>query len=318
MVPAIPAFRSRCIREIRAFFEELGHLEVDTPVTSNTVIPEPTIDLLSTTIHGIEDETGKSVYLLPSPEIYMKRLLAAGSGSIFQFSRCFRDRETPSRLHNHEFLMLEWYTVEADYTDSLKTTERLLKRVAQACDISPLAKSALSPPFLRMTVEEAFVEYAGIDLAACGETGALREAAERQGFAPDPALEWAELFHLIVVAAVEPKLPRNRPVVLLDYPAEVACLAKRKGQTPWRERWELYLRGVETANCFTEMIALDEVKAYFERESAGRYAGGGADPSFPDIYGGSHPRCSGVAMGIDRLLMVLADAGSIAEIMPFP
>ena len=319
---------------------------MDTPVTSETVIPEPTIELMSTTIHGINDESGESVYLLPSPEIYMKRLLAAGSGNIFQLARCFRDSESPSSLHSHEFLMLEWYTINADYIDSLETTEELLKKLARECDISPSAKTALSTPSLRMTIEDAFKEFSGIDLSACRETGALREAAERRGLGPDSTLEWADLFHLILVGAVEPKLPRDRPVALIDYPARVECLAKVKKGTPWRERWELYLRGVETADCFTEMTSPAEVRAYFAQggggrrgsppgarsdgrsdsrrgsppggRSDGRNAAAPADTSFPDIYDGTHPNCSGVAMGVDRLLMVLAGAGSVSEIMPFP
>jgi elongation factor P--(R)-beta-lysine ligase len=295
---------------------------VDTPITAKKVIPEATIELMSTTIHGINDDTGESAYLLPSPEIYMKRLLAAGVGSIFQFSRCFRDCEAPSRLHSHEFLMLEWYTIKADYMDSLERTEELLKKLGRECGISPSAKPALSSPFLRMTIEEAFREFAGLDLAACGEIEALREAAVRNGFEFDATLEWADLFHLILVAAVEPKLPRDRPVVLLDYPVQVECLAKIKKKTPWRERWELYLGGIETANCYTEMVTPAEVKTYFAKEATrsggGLGEGGVADTSFPEIYDGAHPPCSGVAMGIDRLIMALAGARSIAEIMPFP
>ena len=310
-------FRSRCIREIRTFFEELDYLEVDTPITAGRVIPEPTIELMGTTIHGIEDDTGELVYLLPSPELYMKRLIASGSGSIFQFSRCFRDREAPSRLHSHEFLMLEWYTVNAGYMDSLERTEALLGVLAYNRDISPRVESILSAKFQKISVEDAFDEYAGIDLAACGETGALREAGIRCGLEIDPSLEWAELFHLILVAAVEPKLPLDRPVVLFDYPVQVGCLARQKEGTPWRERWELYLGGIETANCFTEMVTAEDVAAYFAEEAKEAAIRQRTDASFPDIYTGTHPPCSGVAMGIDRLVMFLAGADSISKVMPF-
>lgn len=315
---SILAFRSRCIREIRYFFEETGYLEVDTPILAKKIIPEPTLDLLQTVVHRAEGEGGATMVLLPSPEIYMKRLLAAASGSIFQFSRCFRDYEPASRLHNHEFLMLEWYTMEADYIDSLDMTEALLARICERCEVpEPLLRS-VSPPFERITIDEAFEEYAEIDLKACDETGSLARAAGRLGIVAGESDDWNELFHLILVTHIEPNLKKDRPVVLLDYPARVGCLAKLKGNR--RERWELYLNGIELANCFSEAVSPPEVAEYFEREgaqleSAGR--GAQTDLSFPDLYDGTHPPCSGVAMGIDRLIMALAGAQSIQEVMPF-
>ncbi len=313
-------FRARCIREIRRFFEESGYLEVDTPVIADKVIPEPTIDLLKTTIHGIDGTSHRTVFLLPSPEIFMKRLIAAGSGSIFQMSRCFRNSEPLSRLHSPEFLMLEWYTVGADYIGSLETTEALLDRLCTGCGISEDQVSSIKPPFLRMTVDEAFSRYADVDLAACKETGILREAAARLSLSPAPDAGWAELFHLILVSEVEPKLPREKAVALLDYPAQVSCLAKRKaGSVNQLERWELYLRGNETANCFTEAVSREDVERYFREEGALLDASGRnnqTDESFPLIYHPDHPACSGVAMGVDRLLMALARAESIAAVMP--
>jgi lysyl-tRNA synthetase class 2 len=237
------AFRSRCIRETRRFFEEAGYLEVDTPVTSVKVIPEPTIDLMTTKTRGAGEVESAARFLLPSPEYYMKRLLASGSGNIFQFSRCFRNGETPSALHANEFLMLEWYSLAADYYESLSTTETLMDRLARIPDISPAVKSAISPPFIRLTVAEAFSQYTGIDLASCGDLETLTEAALVAGFTPGPVSDWAELFHWLLVSAVEPGLPEGKPVVLLDYPSQVRCLAKEKPGTPWRERWELYLSG---------------------------------------------------------------------------
>jgi len=314
-------FRARCIREIRRFFEEAGYLEVDTPVIADKIIPEPTIELLSTTVHGIDDGPGNTVFLLPSPELYMKRLLAGGSGSIFQLSRCFRDREPASRLHNPEFLMLEWYTVGADYIGSIETAETLLGRLCERCDIPEETASYLLPPFSRITVDEAFRQFAGIDLASLEEPEALREAARKLSLAPASDAEWPELFHLIMVSHVEPNLKRDRPVLLIDYPAQVSCLAKRKTGACRRERWELYLRGTEIANCFTEAVSAGEVDAYFREEGAKLDALGRrsqTDESFPRIYRAGHPVCSGAAMGVDRLLMVLSGSESIAHVMPFP
>ena len=314
------AFRSRCIREIREFFEEAGYLEVDTPILAKKVIPEPTIELLETTVHTTEDSSGYPAFLLPSPELYMKRLLAAGSGSIFQFSRCFRDFEPASKLHNHEFLMLEWYTVDADYRDSLNTTEQLFARLCRLPGVPKPHIPSLSPPFAKMTIDEAFRKYAGIDLERCNEIDTLLAAIKTPVVPPGSVEEWTELFHFILVSQIEPALEKEKPVVLLDYPEQVPCLAKAKPGYR-RERWELYVRGIELANCFSETVSPAEVQGYFKEETArlenaGRY--GQADGSFPGLYDGSHPECSGVAMGVDRLIMTLAGCASLAEIMPFP
>ena len=301
---------------IRRFFSDTGYMEVDTPVLAGSVIPEPTIVPLHTTVNTADGEAGETAYLLPSPEIYMKRLLAAGSGNIFQLSRCFRDRETPSRLHQPEFLMLEWYTLGIGYIESIDTTEALLEYLLPS-DALP----SLIPPFRRMTVAEAFSDLAGVDLSACQETEALREEAVRIGLSPGMSGVWEELFHLILVSTVEPALPSDKPLVLLDYPRQASCLAEVKKGTPWRERWELYLDGVETANCFTELTTHHDVKELISEESAlldRTNRGGQGDLSFADIYLVEHPRCSGVALGVDRLIMLLTGASTISAVMPFP
>ncbi len=246
----------------------------------------------------------------------MKRLVAGGSGSIFQFSRCFRDHETPSRLHQPEFLMLEWYTVDADYRDSLETTEAL---VGELTDDN--TRPGLRPPFRTMSIEEAFRAQIGIDLAKCQETDVLRDAARHAGAAPADDDSWADIFHLLMVSMIEPTLPRDKPLVLLDYPKQVRCLAKAKSETLWRERWELYLDGIETANCFSELTDRAEVAALIATETSDLMKTGvpdRTDHTFPDIYSAGHPPCSGVALGVDRLIMALTGANSIAEIMPFP
>jgi elongation factor P--(R)-beta-lysine ligase len=306
--------RSKYIQSVRGFFGERAYLEVDTPVLADRVIPEPTINLFETRISRTPGDKPMATYLLPSPELYMKRLVAEGSGSIFQLSRSFRNQEIPSRLHQPEFLMLEWYTVPADYLDSLETTETLLNEITDES-----IPSAARPPFRRMTVEEAFTTHAGIDLTGCQDTDALADAARRSGLTPGGDETWADIFHLVMLSLVEPKLPRDRPLALLDYPEQVRCLAKVKKGTPWRERWELYIDGVETANCFSELVDPAAVSTLFSSEAYGETGvAERTDPTFADIYSPRHPRCSGVALGMDRLIMVLTGSESIADIMPFP
>ena len=306
--------RTKYIQSVRRFFEERAYLEVDTPVLADRVIPEPTIELLEARISrgpGYEPET---TYLLPSPEVYMKRLIAEGAGSIFQLARSFRNEEMPSRLHQPEFLMLEWYTVQADYMDSLETTEMLMDELTDENTLP-----SVRPPFRRISIEEAFMTYAGIDLTRCQDKDALADAARESGLTPGGDETWPDIFHLVLLSLVEPKLPTDKPLALVDYPEQVRCLAKVKQGTPWRERWELYLNGIETANCFSELVDTAAVAALFSLEApAATGVFERADFAFPDIYSQGHPTCSGVALGMDRLIMILSGAESIAEVMPFP
>ena len=212
--------------------------------------------------------------------------------------------------------MLEWYTMNVDYLASLEITEALFERLCSLDGVAQSRVSLLSPPFQRMTIDEAFEKYAGIDLAVCGETESLIAAAEEAGIQTGAIADWSELFHYILVSKVEPELRNDRPVVLLDYPAQVPCLAKLKSNTR-RERWELYVCGIELANCFSEAVSLEEVAAYFAEEEPHMIQAGRADQtdkSFPRLYDGKHPECSGVALGIDRLVMTLRGAGSIDEV----
>jgi elongation factor P--(R)-beta-lysine ligase len=306
--------RSRYIQDIRGFFLGEGYLEVDTPILSDSIIPESGIELFKTNLQSFGAAELQELYLLPSPELWMKRLIADGAGDIFQFSRCFRNREEISRLHQPEFLMLEWYAMDCDYLDSIDITEELLDALA------PADAPYLKPPFRRMTVHRAFMEYAGIDLEKCQDLDRLQEEAERKGLSPGTNYSWADLFNAIFITWVEPKLPKEKPLILIDYPSQVSCLASKKAGSPWRERWELYLKGIETANCYTEETDPGEAEKYFAEENLGLAAAGRAeetDLSFPSMYHKPHPRCSGTAVGIDRLIMALTGVGSIAEVMPF-
>ena len=305
--------RSTYIEAIRTFFLENKYLEVDTPVLSEGIIPEATIELFKTTRHGYQKGADQTFFLLPSPEIYMKKLLAAGSGSIFQFSRCFRDFEEVSDYHQPEFLMLEWYSVGSDYKNSIEFTEELLFFITKD------HTSPISGPFQRMTLADAFLEYADIDLLDYQDSESFRLEAERRGL--QVGGNWSDIYNGLFISLVEPKLPKDQPLFLIDYPEQVSCLAAKKTGTPWRERWELYLGGVEVANCYTEETSFDEVLRYFQGEEQTMLREGRddrIDADFPEIYRRGHERCSGTALGIDRLMMVLLGEKSIKEIVPFP
>lgn len=313
--------RSRLYATIRDFFGSRNYLEVETPILAETLIPEPTIETFATRFSS-EFHQSCDYHLIPSPEIYMKRLIAQGSGSIFQISKCFRNSEQIGTIHNPEFSMLEWYTIQTDYMDSIATTEALLTDL-----ISPSTPDHIRPPFRQMSVAEACHRYAGFDLEKTQTLSSIREKAASLGLSPSAGpSSWEEEFNRIFLTYVEPDLPQDRPLILTDYPIQIRCLAKRKQGTPYRERWELYAGGIELANCYTEETDSSEIASLFREEYSRliteRIVTGAAIPDIDDTYASiftaDYPACSGVAMGLDRLLMVLYDIKTIQGVILFP
>jgi lysyl-tRNA synthetase class 2 len=311
-------FRNHMMRQIRSFFDERSYLEVDTPVLSPTLIPESTIENFATRFDN-PFLSSVELFLVPSPEIYMKRLIADGWGSLYQISHCFRNSEQLGKIHNIEFTMLEYYTVEADEQDSIAITEELFSALADGD--SP---DHLRPPFAHLTVEEATKTLAGVDLEKHPRQSSLAEEARRLGLSvPDEGESWEETFNRIFLTFVEPNLPQEKPLVLDRYPAQIECLAARDGA--FRQRWELYAGGIELANCYNEERDRHAIDRYMDDEYA-RLVGKRSESGMPipDIdreFGTiiSHmPPVSGVAMGIDRLQMLLMGRGSLDEVMLFP
>jgi lysyl-tRNA synthetase class 2 len=323
-------FRLSIIQEIRRFFSAIGYLEAETPVLSPSCIPESSIPLFKTVqIHPWEEP--RILHLLPSPEYYIKQLLAAGWGSMFQLARSFRNGENVGRIHAPEFTMLEYYGVGLDYLDSIALTEDLFAAVIAAAD-PPVAPPP--GPFARISMAEAFERFAHIDLAEfCGtgdpapdETDIRRGRAicDAAGIRWDERDSWEMLFNRLFLNLVEPRLESHeRPLVLYDYPAKLQSLSAPVADTPWTQRWELYWQGIELANCFTELTRTEAVKAFFAHEI--RVMSGSQDGElqtipdgdFPDKIAGL-PGCSGTALGLDRLIMLLAGRDRIGDVMPFP
>jgi len=320
--------RARIIRNVRSFFDNLGYLETDTPLLAPDLIPESCLEVFET--RRIPPRGSlipeKPYWLIPSPEIWMKRLIAQHSTSLYQICKAFRNGESSGRQHSPEFTMLEYYTMKANYLDSLELTERLLASMSPPAD--------LCPPFVRITVEEAFRRWAGFDLYKAAKTqGAMEEEARRLGLDPYPGLSVHALYDLVFIHAVEPRLVQERPVALMDYPAFVPCLVKRSADGKTVERWELYARGTELANCFSEETRPEEVRRFFENEKAEKEKTCLVRHKVDDDYwklfdsfpngnlfpnGNSFPECSGVAMGLDRLIMLLCNRSTIDGILPFP
>lgn len=286
--------RSRLLHAIRGFFHERGFVEVETPVR----LAAPALEL------HIDAEPAGDHWLRTSPELHMKRLLAGGLDNLFQLGPCFRRGERGDR-HHPEYTMLEWYRARADYTDILADTKALLAHCAQAVlgrtDLTYQGRAiALLPRWERLTVSEAFQRWAGWD----------------------PVTQWdAERFDLDLVDKVEPRLPRECPVVLTDYPAPAAALARRKPSDPRvAERWELYVGGLELANAYSELTDPAEQRARFEACARDRRALGREvyplDEAFLSALE-TMPPAGGIALGVDRLAMLFADAATLDGVMAF-
>ena len=315
--------RAKIIQKTRAFFDSRDYLEVDTPLLAPHLIPESCLEVFETKrlFPKGSDKVEKPCWLVPSPEIWMKRLITQHRTSLYQICKCFRNGESSGSQHNPEFTMLEYYTMEADYMDSLAITEELFSFLLKELQIK--AAEDLCPPFTRLTMEEAFKRWAGFDLFRAAETcGAMEEEARRLGLKTGKALSVPELYDLIFIHAVEPQLCQGEPVAIIDYPAFVPCLAKKKPDGKTVERWELYAKGIELANCFSEETCPEEIRKFFESEKAKKEKNAlvhhNVDNDYWKIFTNSGiDKVSGVALGLDRLIMLLCGRKTIDGILPF-
>lgn len=267
--------RAQVLRTIRAFFDARGFVEVETPVRIAAPAPEPHIDC----------PASGDWFLRASPELQMKKLLAAGLPRIYQIGPCFREGER-GRRHAPEFTMLEWYRAEADYNDIAADMEALVGEVLRT-------RGSASLPFARLTVRDAYRKWAGWD----------------------PVADWdQDRFDFDMATKIEPNLPKE-PLFLTDYPAPAASLARLKADDPRvAERWELYVDGMELANAFTELTDATEQRRRFEAARAERRALGEADYPLDEEFLSAlarMPSAGGVALGVDRLVMLACGASSI-------
>ncbi len=283
--------RAEIIQALRSFFIEEGYLEVDTPLRLPSLIPEA----------NIEPVTSGDCFLQTSPELCMKRLLAAGHPKIFQICKCFRKHERGSR-HLPEFTMLEWYRNGSDYRDLMDDCEKLLCFLAEQFDFTRLSTSlmATAGEWEYLSVSDAFKRYTS--------------------FSPSQALK-EEMFDELLVTEIEPNLGLKRPTFLFDYPAELGSLARLKeDDRSLAERFELYINGVELANGFSELCDASEQRHRFVKErelcrTQGREPGPVPEKFLTDL--GKLDRAAGIALGVDRLIMLFCGAEEIDEVVSF-
>jgi elongation factor P--(R)-beta-lysine ligase len=300
--------RAQMLAQVREFFAVRAVLEVETPIMSARAVSDPQIESLSTRVAGL----GWRFYLSTSPEYPMKRLLASGSGDIYQICKVFRDAER-GRWHNPEFTMIEWYRLGLD--DAALMTE-----------VEDLAAELLAPyrrlaPAERLTYAEALRRHAGVD-AHCDGEAALERAAADHGVLCQGDLDRDAKLDLLMGMVVGPKLGRDRPCFVCDYPASQAALARLKPGLPAvAARFEFYIDGIELANGFHELANADEQRARFTQDLATRRARGQTQPPLDERLLGAlqagMPDCAGVALGFDRLVAVALGKARLSEVMAF-
>lgn len=287
--------RAALIQAIRRFFIDRDYIEVDTPLRLPVLIPEA---------HNEPVESGDH-FLQTSPEICMKRLLAeAGCSKIFQICKCFRNKERGDR-HLPEFTMLEWYRTQATYHSLMAECEDLIIAVARATghmNSFPVNGHAVSleKPWERLSVAEAFERFAPVSVAQ-----ALAQ----------------KVFDEMLCQYIEPRLGLAKPVFLFDYPVELGALARRKKENPWlAERFEIYIAGIELANGFSELTDQEEQQERFESELRLIQNQGRPSPGIPRKFLAALPKMpetAGIALGVDRLAMVLHNAAKIDTVVSF-
>ncbi|MEA2114492.1 MAG: EF-P lysine aminoacylase EpmA [Thermodesulfobacteriota bacterium] len=291
--------RSHLLQAVRSFFFSKSYLEVDTPIRLPVLIPEAEIIPIQS----------EDWFLQTSPELCMKRLLAGGCPQLFQICPCFRSGER-GRLHQQEFTMLEWYHTGWSYVELMDECEEMVRAVTVQLAAEEDARADISihragkeisfaSPWQRMTVQDAFQQYGGMSAGEAADKGKFDE---------------------ILVERVEPNLGWQRPVFLYDYPISLASLARQKDENPEvAERFELYIGGVELANGFSELTDPEVQRQRFAHE-IGSAGNGTTQQPMPEKFLqalADLPDCAGIALGLDRLLMLVVGAQTIADVLPF-
>ncbi len=301
--------RAALLREIRGFFRQKGVMEVETPVLSRARNSDPNISSMAT-------DSNTPRYLRTSPEYPMKRLLAYGSGDIFELGRVFRKGEL-GRSHNPEFTIAEWYRIGMDYLDLANEVVELIRFCGRQCSVTDFD----SWPVRLLSYRQLFEQYAGVDPFLTNEIELAAIASER-GLGPGP-FKHDEWLDLLMSQVIQPALPGETFNIVHDYPPEQAALARiRRDDPPVAERFEVFAGQQELANGYQELDDVAEQRRRFEREQQLQAVQGHpAAPLDENLLAALEfgmPECSGVALGVDRLLMLCLNVDDISMVLSFP
>jgi lysyl-tRNA synthetase class 2 len=311
------AARSRAMSAVRAFFAARDFVEVETPLR----VRAPGLEVHLTAIES------EGSYLITSPEYQMKRLLAAGMERIYQVCKCFRAEEAGAH-HASEFTMCEWYRAWSSLSDIEDDVQALVAEVARAVNGEAVVTASgrridVGGAWQRMTVAEAMERWAGLTIAGDETVEALKDALVDAGIAFGSATAWDDLFYCAFVERVEPAIAAlDRPLLLVDWPVQLAALARRSpANDRVVERFEAYVGGIELANAFGELTDPLEQRARFEDDLAARRERGRAiypiDEKLIAALTEGLPPSAGVALGVDRLIMLVLGADHIRDVLAF-
>jgi len=346
--------RMEVIKAIREFFWAKNFLEVETPLLVPSLILESTINHFHSeliTQNGLK----KRMFLTSSPEASLKKLLVAGAGNIFEITKSFRNGEDGTENHNSEFTILEWYEINATYKESMKMCERLiiyisnnlvqqnskfkifnfksnLNKQIQNDKIYYRNKDiSLTPPWERISVKDVWEKYTGIPFSDLYDIRRksyplekIIDASRKLGYQANKKNSWEEIFNQIFLNEIEPQLIKDKqPKFLYDYPAPLSALAKiKKSDERFAERFELYIGGMELADCYSELVDFNEQIKRFRREKEVIKKRGGKDfledQDYISALKQGLPKSSGVALGVDRLVMLFANSKSLDKVILFP
>lgn len=302
--------RAVIMAEIRRFFADRGVLEVETPAMSQATVTDIHLFPFQTRFVGPGAAAGVDLYLMTSPEYHMKRLLAAGSGPTYQLCRSFRNEEM-GRHHNPEFTMLEWYRPHYDMYRLMNEVDDLMQQVLECA------------PAETLSYEQAFIRHLEINPLSA-DKAQLREVAEKLG-AGDLANREEDrdtLLQLLFMLGVEPEIGKEKPAFVYHFPVTQAALAEISTED-YRvaERFEVYFKGIELANGFRELTDSREQRLRFEQDNRKRAKAGlpqqPIDTNLLDALAHGMPDCSGVALGVDRIVMLALKAEKLSDVIAF-
>jgi len=331
----LPLLKQRgvIVETIRSFFANREFLEVETPILQISPGLEPHLKAFKTELAEPFGQADRTMYLHTSPEFTMKKLLAAGLTNIFQMARVFRNEERSSR-HHPEFVMLEWYRANTDYETLMDDTVELVRTCARACDVKVLMENGREcDPFAqweKISVSEACCKYAGFNLEETlpaepslePDPAPLADVARQMGIETNPEDRWDDIYFRIAYEKIEPNLGRGVPTILYDYPVCMAALSRRKPSDPrFAERFEVYVGDVELANAFSELTDAAEQKQRFEHDmDLKEKLYGERYPIDDDFIAAvaAMPPAAGIAVGVDRLVMLITGAERIEDVLWAP
>lgn len=301
------------LKLVEDFLNKKGYLKIDLPVLSPALLPESYLEVFETEFFYFNKK--EKLYLTPSPELFLKRLLAYGIGNCYYLGKSFRNSEPNTSLHSFEFNMLEFYKVRADYMDIADEVLEMLNYIDKKLKRQKEKPKISFTKWEKLTVAQAFKQYAKISEKDFFNPQLFVKKAKEKGYQVE-GFTYEDLWSQIYVQEVEPYLGKNGyPSLIYDYPKELAALAKLNPDGKTAQRFEFYINGIELGDCYTELTDWKEQEIRFEKENEKRKKTNKInhpiDKGFIEALKYGLPDCAGIAIGVDRLSMVFLNETSI-------